>query len=126
MILYQLFDKGKDPYVVQISSSSGEIAQIMINNIHECNPSTTSTVIDISINGMIPWLVHYTKITIVIPNFQNKPKKGFLQNSDVDSSNWYFISGRSKIKDPIHLNNFYEKALLMSHNNKLFEGLLNK
>ena len=58
---------------------------------------------------MLPWLKHDAKITISLPHFQHRPKQGFLQSSDGDGD-WYFIPGRSKTKDPIHLPNFHEKA----------------
>ena len=123
VILQQPHDQESDPYIVQLRSS-GDILQVMSDDIFDNNPTSDPSLTDKSINGLLPWLTHDSKITISLPQFQHKPKQGFLQLSEGDGE-WYFIPGRSKTKPLIPLPSFHEKALSMSHNKKLFQGWIN-
>ena len=121
-ILQQPFNHDEDAYVVQLTSS-GDILHLMVEEIHETNP-TDNNIHDDNINSMLPWLKSGSKITIFLPQFLNRPKQGTLHLSDGDGE-WYFIPGRSNTRSPILLPSFKEKALSMAHNQKLLQGWVN-
>ena len=79
---------------------------------------------DTSLNQMYPWLTNDSKITIALPDFQNKHKQGYLMKSNGDQE-WYFIPGRNKTNPPILLSEFQQKSTSMIHNSKLFKGWIN-
>ena len=124
VILETPHDENKDPYTVQLMHS-GDILQLMNDEIFDMNPTASDELSNgDTINQMIPWLKHDAKITIALPQFQQRPKQGFLQLSEGDGD-WYFIPGRGKIHDPIHLPDFHEKALSMAYNKKIMPGWIN-
>ena len=121
-ILSTPFDEDNDVYVIQLQKS-GSILHVMNDEIFDTDP-TTNPQEDPVINHMLPWMKNNSKITIILPEFDTKPKQGYLLQSDADDE-WYFIPGRKPTNTPIHLSKFNEKALSMYHNQKLFKGWVN-
>ena len=121
-IVSQPFDENVDPYIIQIQKS-GNIIHAMSTELHQNNPEQPISE-DTTPSHMLPWLKNDSKITLLLPQFNAKPKQGFLLQSDADNE-WYFVPGRSKRHPPIHLSQFITKALSMYHNKKLFRGWVN-
>ena len=121
-IVSQPFDENVDPYIIQIQKS-GNIIHAMSTELHQNNPEQPISE-DTTPSHMLPWLQNDSKITLLLPQFNAKPKQGFLLQSDADNE-WYFVPGRSKRHPPIHLSQFITKALSMYHNKKLFRGWVN-
>ena len=120
-ILSVPFDEEEDAYVIQ-TVKSGAIHHATSEELFDHDPTASPT--HSSLNKMYPWLQHDSKITITIPEFDNKPRQGYLLQSDGDME-WYFIAGRKKTNNPILLADFQEKSTSMIHNSKLFKGWIN-
>ena len=120
-ILTVPYDEEDDPYVIQ-TLHSGAIHHATNEELFENDPNKLPT--DTSLNQMYPWLTNDSKITIALPDFQNKHKQGYLMKSNGDQE-WYFIPGRNKTNPQILLSEFQQKSTSMIHNSKLFKGWIN-
>jgi hypothetical protein len=109
-----------EPYTLQEVDSSN-IIQLMSSEISECDPTINikPTLNDTLTN--ISWIHHNSKVTMLLQQYNYKPKQGYLQyNSELQQ--WSFLPGRKKSNPQIPLNNFHLSAESMIQNKKLFQG----
>ena len=109
-----------EPYTLQEIDTSN-IIQLLASDILETDPTAKIIPSNDDTLTNIPWIAHNSKVTILLQQYNFKPKQGFLQYNNTNQE-WSFLPGRKKSNPQIILPNFNLDAESMIQNKKLFQG----